>query len=170
MTSSGNPLGSGDTSINSSSSASLSAKNSLKRSRILYAINPQTTFIPTTDPIVLQNSIDRRKRQVIRNNIDHRQKSGSNGTLAIVTTTQGDGDNGGALKMKPVSSSALAIQNKGTGKEDTKKTILKNNKQGGGILVVSFEILWHWIQYRFNPSRILAEISFSLSPRIAALF
>jgi hypothetical protein len=144
MPSSETPVGNGAATTNDVSSlASLSAKNSLKRSRILYATNPENAFIPTTDPVVLQNSIDRRRKtRIIRNQIDHRQTSGSNGTLAIVAAADNRGGNGSALQMNPVSSSALAIQNQGIGKEDSKKEILKNDNQGGGILVVRFETVW----------------------------
>jgi hypothetical protein len=136
MPSSETPVGNDAATTN----ASLSAKNSLKRSRILYATNPQTAFIPSTDPIVLQSSIDRRRKtRIIRNKIDHRQTSDSNGTLAIVAAADHSGDNGSALKMNPVSSSALAVQHHGTGQEEVKKQNPKNDNQGGGILVVRFE-------------------------------
>jgi len=132
MPASETPVGNGAATTN----ASLSAKNSLKRSRILYATNPQNAFIPTTDPIVLQSSIDRRRKtRIIRNQIN-RQTSGSNGTLAIVAAADHSGDNGSALKMNPVPSSALAVQHQGTGQEDSKKKNLKNDNQGGGGILV----------------------------------
>ncbi len=118
-----------------SAASSISAKNSMKRARILYATNPQTAFLPATDPVILQRSIDRRKRKVIRNQIDPRQNSGN--ALALIT---GTADNGNvALRMNPVSStsSALAIQNPGEGtSEATKKKAPMNDNPGGGILVV----------------------------------
>jgi len=137
MPSPGSPNDNGGATTNISTPLSLSAKNSLKRSRILYATNPHTAFIPTTDPTILQNSIDRRKRRIIRNQIDIRQKSGGNGTLAIVAATGDSGDSASALRMKPVSSSALTIQNKDVGKDVSKNKILKDENQGGGILVKS---------------------------------
>ena len=142
MPSSGAPVNNGDESNRYSSLAALSAKNSLKRSRILYAVNPQMAFIPTSDPVILQNSIDRRKRQVIRHQIDHRQKSESDGTLAIVAATGGSSTNNSTLQMKPLSSSALIIQNNNTGKDDTKKKIRNSDSKGGSILVVSFWYLF----------------------------
>ncbi len=113
-----------------SAQASLSAKSSLKRTRILYATNPQTAFLPTTDPVILQRSIDRRKRKVIRNEIDHKQ-SANKGTLALITTN----DKESSLRMDPVpakSSTTLAIHG-----EPTKKKVGTNDNPGGGILVVS---------------------------------
>jgi hypothetical protein len=143
MPSPGIPVDNGGATTNISTPLSLSAKNSLKRSRILYATNPHTAFIPTTDPTILQNSIDRRKRRIIRNQIHNRQKSGGDGTLAIVAAATDSGDSASELRMKPVSSSALTIQNKDVGKDVSKNKILKDKNQGGGILVVSFETLRH---------------------------
>lgn len=131
MKSAGTPVG---TSVQSS----LSAKKSMKRSRILYARNPETTFIPTTDPIILQNSIDRRKRRVARHQTDNRQNFGSSGPLAIVAGTADTKNDENTLEMKPVSSSALIVQNNNIGKEGAKKKILNTNRESGTIIVVCF--------------------------------
>jgi len=113
--------------------SAFSAKNSLKRSRVVYAVNPQTAFIPNTDPTILNNSINRRKRRHHR--IDHRQNSRTDGTLAIVVEDSGIKDN--ALQMKPLSSSVMTIQNKVTGQgDDTKKKNISNGNKAGVILVV----------------------------------
>mmetsp|Transcript_54777 Transcript_54777/g.61234 ORF Transcript_54777/g.61234 Transcript_54777/m.61234 type:complete len:485 (-) Transcript_54777:198-1652(-) len=114
--------------------SAFSAKNSLKRSRVVYAVNPQTAFIPNTDPTILNNSINRRKRRHHR--IDHRQNSRTDGTLAIVVEDSGIKDN--ALQMKPLSSSVMTIQNKVTGQgDDTKKKNISNGNKAGVILVKS---------------------------------
>jgi len=114
--------------------SAFSAKNSLKRSRVVYAVNPQTAFIPNTDPTILNNSINRRKRRHHR--IDHRQNSRTDGTLAIVVEDSGIKDN--ALQMKPLSSSVMTIQNKVTRKgDDTKKKNVRNDNKAGVILVKS---------------------------------
>lgn len=115
---------------------SISAKSSLKRSRILYAVNPQTAFIPTIDPVILQQSIDRRKRKITHQQIDHRPNTGANGMLAI----EGDSSSASSrLEMKPVTSSALTIQNNSTTSAETKTKKLSNDNSGGGILVVSLD-------------------------------
>mmetsp|Transcript_39596 Transcript_39596/g.44595 ORF Transcript_39596/g.44595 Transcript_39596/m.44595 type:complete len:485 (+) Transcript_39596:123-1577(+) len=114
--------------------SAFSAKNSLKRSRVVYAVNPQTAFIPNTDPTILNNSINRRKRRHHR--IDHRQNSRTDGTLAIVVEDSGIKDN--ALQMKPLSSSVMTIQNKVTGQgDDTKKKNISNGNKAGVIVVKS---------------------------------
>jgi hypothetical protein len=129
----------------SRSYSSLSAKNSLKRSRVLYAMNPQTAFIPTADPTIVNDSINRRKQRVSRHHqqIDHR----GNGTLAIVTEYAANGtssSNDNTLQMKPllsslssssVTSSDMAIQKSNVTRKGEEKNTTNDNK-GGGILVV----------------------------------
>ena len=134
--------GDGDSSITYSS---LSAKSSLKRSRVLYAMNPQTAFIPTADPTILNDSINRRKQRVSRHyqQIDHR----GNGTLAIVADYPANGAssiNNNTLQMKPLSSSlssssvtssAMAIQKSNVTRKGEERNTTNDNKSGG-ILVV----------------------------------
>uniref|UniRef100_A0A7S4AVS6 Uncharacterized protein n=1 Tax=Pseudo-nitzschia australis TaxID=44445 RepID=A0A7S4AVS6_9STRA len=132
-------------------SSAISAKNSLKRSRILYAVNPQTAFIPTTDPLILQTSIDRRKRRSGRHQINNRfqnQGTATNNGGGMLAIKGGAAVATSELQMKPLSSSsALTIQNanNNNGKEDTKKKFLNSNNNGGGILVVGF------VKYLFFP-------------------
>lgn len=133
MSSSGASTKNGGDGKSYSSLSAFSAENSLKRSRVVYAVNPQTAFIPNTDPTILNNSINRRKRRHHR--IDYRQKSRTDGTLAIVAEDSGIKDN--ALQMKPLSSSVMTIQNKVAGKgDDTNKKNASNGNKAGGILVV----------------------------------
>mmetsp|Transcript_39567 Transcript_39567/g.112191 ORF Transcript_39567/g.112191 Transcript_39567/m.112191 type:complete len:472 (-) Transcript_39567:33-1448(-) len=47
-----------------SSLAAKSASHSLKRSRILYDVNPQAAFLPSVDPVIMASSIARRKRRI----------------------------------------------------------------------------------------------------------
>lgn len=110
-----------------SSLAAISARHSLKRARVLYAVDPQSAFIPSTDPTILQASINRRKR---RSSLPTTQTEGKQSdALAIVTENSGDP----TLQMKPVASeaskisSALTIQGNGSTTE---------SKKAGGILVV----------------------------------
>jgi hypothetical protein len=135
----------GDDGGSSRSYSSLSAKSSLKRSRVLYAMNPQTAFIPTADPTILNDSINRRKQRVSRHHqqIDHR----GNGTLAIVAEYPANGAssiNNNTHQMKPLSSSlssssvtssAMAIQKSNVTRKGEEKNTTNDNK-GGGILVV----------------------------------
>jgi len=48
-----------------SSLAALSAKNSLKRTRLIFDVNPTSVFLPSTDPLIEQAAINRRKRRPV---------------------------------------------------------------------------------------------------------
>jgi hypothetical protein len=85
--------------VDTSSLAAKSAQHSLKRSRILYDVNPQATFLPTVDPTILNASIARRKRRIQPQLRQNQQESGSSNALSLVS------ENG---SMKPLSSSASA--------------------------------------------------------------
>lgn len=66
-----------------SSIDSISAQNSVKRSRILYDVTAETAFLPTTDPTILQASIARRKRR-LQPKLQQNQAKTSN-ALTLVT-------------------------------------------------------------------------------------
>jgi hypothetical protein len=130
-----------DDSPSYSSLAALSARHSLKRARVLYAVNPLLAFVPSTDPTIFQDSINRRRRRHTASFIEQQQKDGSNrtsrsscDTLVIATDDNINNNNTHTtLRMKPVVSdgsnvsSALSISN---GASNTKA-----NKTAG-ILVV----------------------------------
>ena len=109
-----------------SSIESISAQNSVKRSRILYDVTAETTFLPTTDPTILQASIARRKRR-IQPKLQQNQAKTSN-ALTLVTDD--------SSTMRPITpgtqtnaatSSALALTdepNSGAGKPQAASGIL----------------------------------------------
>ena len=135
-TTSNGPGGSGGT---ISDLAALSARNSLKRSRVLFAVNPQSAFIPSEDPTITQAALNRRKRRVAA---QQQPNSHANQSNALVVATSQENDAG--LQMKPVSrvdnSTALTISGS-TEKIDSNDNSNNSNK-GGGILVVSSEFLY----------------------------
>lgn len=111
----------------------LSAKNSMKRARIIFDVNPESAFIPGTDPTILQRSINRRRRRVLVSRDASQQFSSS--ALALVIPVH-EGRQGMGHQMKPISafdgvtSGALTTQatdNSGEATNSTKPT---------GILVV----------------------------------
>lgn len=114
----------------SSSIESISAQNSLKRSRILHDVNPQSAFVPMSDPSLLQASINRRKRRVKPK--QQQQQGTSSNALALIS--DGTSDN----TMKPITpgtqadnratSSALVLADQGGNDETT--------QQNSGILTV----------------------------------
>jgi hypothetical protein len=118
----------------------LSARHSLKRARVLYAVNPSSAFIPSTDPTILQASINRRrKRSIISSEEEGNTRSNNSGPSnktnydALVIATDNNNhnqhNNNTTLQMKPVvASEALTIPGRTSKTEVTNKT--------GGILVV----------------------------------
>ena len=108
----------------SSSLAPKSAQNSLKRSRILYDVNPQAAFLPTADPTIVQASINRRKRRVQPQQHLEKQRENSN---AIVLVTEGASSSTTANKSAP--SQALVPAVNGNAND-------ANDDKGKGILVV----------------------------------
>jgi hypothetical protein len=102
--------------------AAKSAHNSLKRSRILYAVNPQSTFLPSVDPSILSASIARRKRRVQphQQQNQHNAKSGSN-ALALISSDP---------TMNPPAGSTALISPTGANNTD--------NNTATGILVVRY--------------------------------
>jgi hypothetical protein len=105
----------------SSSLAALSALNSLKRSRVLYDVNPQAAFLPGVDPTILQASINRRKRRVQ----PQQQQQQTSNALALVSEG-----------MKPLPSSSSALIRAGDATENS-----SSNSKPTGILVVRFVTL-----------------------------
>jgi hypothetical protein len=103
-----------------SSLAALSAHTSLKRARVLFDVNPYAAFVPTTDPIVAQASLERR----IRRSQPPQQHSSQ--ALAVIST---DVTTTGPSTSK-VSSSTLTYH-----REDESTTDGKSS----GILVVSMK-------------------------------
>jgi len=112
---------------------SISAQNSVKRTRILYDVNAQSAFLPTTDPTILEASIARRKRR-IQPKVERSQSEPSN-ALTIVT----DDSN----TMKPItpvtqststSSSALVLA-------DDHNSGSEKREKASGILVVRIDIV-----------------------------
>jgi hypothetical protein len=116
----------------------LSAQNSLKRSRMLYATNPQSAFIPSTDGLIYQNSIRRRstRRRLTTQNRSQQGSSASSHTLAVFNPDNNQADDN-VLQMKPISSAtdstALTVHGNHTETRNQKKKM----SNGGGILVVS---------------------------------
>mmetsp|Transcript_2394 Transcript_2394/g.4480 ORF Transcript_2394/g.4480 Transcript_2394/m.4480 type:complete len:481 (+) Transcript_2394:283-1725(+) len=117
-----------------SSLVALSARHSLKRSRILYAVDPQSAFIPSTDPTILQNSINRRKRRVTQ--VVHPDDGKQSNALAIVNSSNDDGGN--FLQMQPLSSATAGNGNSSTALTTAFLFVLprvysrkKSNKGGG---------------------------------------
>jgi hypothetical protein len=109
-----------------SSLAAQSAHISLKRARVLFDVNPYAAFVPTTDPIVAQASLERR----IRRSQPPQQYQGlshpggsSSQALAVISTS-----GTAAPSTSKVSSSTLTIH-----REDESTTDGKSS----GILVVS---------------------------------
>jgi hypothetical protein len=104
--------------------AAKSAHNSLKRSRILYAVNPQSTFLPSVDPSILSASIARRKRRVKPQQQQQQQhaNSGSN-ALALISNDTTSNTNNAAGSTALISA---------TGANNTA------NNAATGILVVRF--------------------------------
>jgi hypothetical protein len=117
-----------------SSLVALSAQNSLKRSRILYATNPQSAFLPSTDPVILQNSMNRRysKRRVVATK---EQNTTNSNALAIVNNEQDE------LQMKPISATTTQGVSGGstalTFHGNSMEADNNNKKKTSGILVVS---------------------------------
>jgi hypothetical protein len=114
-----------------SSLAALSARHSFKRARVLYAIDPQSAFIPSTDPTILQASLNRRKQRMSGVAPKRQQQQGqTSDALAIVTEDYAD--NSTTIQMKPVASertsTALTVQGGTSQGDETKKS--------AGILVV----------------------------------
>jgi hypothetical protein len=111
--------------------AALSAHTSLKRARVLFDVNPYAAFVPTTDPIVAQASLERRIRrsqppqQQQHLGLNHPGGSSSQ-ALAVIST---DGTTTAPSSSK-VSSSTLTIH-----REDESTTDGKSS----GILVVSMK-------------------------------
>jgi hypothetical protein len=113
-----------------SSLAALSARHSLKRARVLYAVDPQSAFIPSTDPTILQASLNRRKQRTGGVAPKRQQQGQTSDALAIVTEDYAD--NSTTIQMKPVASertsTALTVQGGTSQRDETKKS--------AGILVV----------------------------------
>jgi len=127
--------GRNDRSINSLTS--FSAKNSLRRSRLIYAQSPDSAFIPSTDVNILNESINRRKRRVSRHhsgNTNHLKKSQNDGALAIITAEE-SGTKVNALQMSPLPLplSVTTVQ----GEVNIKKKNSTNESKDDGMLVLN---------------------------------
>jgi hypothetical protein len=112
----------------SSSLAALSAQQSLKRSRVLYDVNPQTTFLPGVDPTILQASINRRKRRVQpqqQQQQRYQQEQGQTNALALVSEG-----------MKPLPASSNVNNNNASSKALIRAG--DATEKPTGILVVRF--------------------------------
>jgi hypothetical protein len=78
---------------------STSAQNSLKRTRVLYDINPQAAFLPSVDPTIAQLAFQRRKRRpqsIVNNNV---QQTGNSMALSLQVAPS----DAPAATMEPIS-------------------------------------------------------------------
>lgn len=114
-----------------SSLAAKSASHSLKRSRILYDVNPQAAFLPSVDPVIMASSIARRKRRI---------------QPGAATSQQGSGKSSGSALAMVAGSSNNPVQQVGAmgGKSNTAlirtgddSNAASDEPQMGGILVKS---------------------------------
>ena len=110
----------------SSSLAALSAQNSLKRTRILYDVNPQAAFLPGVDPTILQASINRRKRRV---QPQHQQTQQQQTRTAVSLVSEG-------IKPLPSSSNATNKNKPSTALILAGDANQNANNKASGILVV----------------------------------
>lgn len=110
----------------SSSLAALSAQNSLKRTRILYDVNPQAAFLPGVDPTILQASINRRKRRV---QPQHQQTQQQHTSTAVSLVSEG-------IKPLPSSSNATNKNKPSTALILAGDANQNANNKASGILVV----------------------------------
>ncbi|KAG7366402.1 serine/threonine protein kinase [Nitzschia inconspicua] len=119
--------------------AALSARHSLKRARVLYCVDPQSTFLPSTDPAILQASLNRRKR---RSAVPVQTKEiKQSDALALLPDDGQHNDNNTIIQMMPVASelsntsTALTVQGgKSSDGDKSKKAtgILVKSDKGGG--------------------------------------
>lgn len=108
--------------------AANSAAHSLKRTRILYDVNPQAVFLPSDDPSIMALSIARRRRRVQPSFQRGHEKSST--ALALVTDS---GTGVATVDTNKMSSTALIRT------EDTTAGLASNESKPGGILVVSVQ-------------------------------
>jgi hypothetical protein len=111
---------------NSPAEASLAAlcQRSLKRTRILYNVTPESTFLPSVDKSILTSSINRRKRRLQ----PRQQQAQGNSSNALALVTDGATTTASTSTGNP--SSALVLG--GAAAEEA------NSQKQGGILVVRF--------------------------------
>jgi len=112
-----------------SSQAAKSATHSAKRSRILYDVNPQASFIPAVDPAIMASSIARRKRRIQPGTTQGIGKPGSGNALALVTD-QGTGVSPGTHAISGSNNSRALTRT------DNDVGTAPGEPKAGGILVV----------------------------------
>ncbi|VEU38437.1 unnamed protein product [Pseudo-nitzschia multistriata] len=119
---------------------SRSAAHSLKRSRLLYAVDKTSAFLPGADPTILQRSIDRRKRRVPLGAAVP-PSPGAASLLAIEPGRETKTNTKTTTMMAPLNKSALALRSDEPGnanaKSNTRHQEQKKEPPGGGILVKS---------------------------------
>lgn len=115
-------------SLDLSALASRSAEHSLKRSRMLFDVDPQAAFLPSADPTITQLSLARRKRRS-RMQGSRKQSPSSSNALALLTDT-------GKASMKPNGAGSESV----TSSALVTKADAAHEPNPGGILVVSREL------------------------------
>ena len=113
----------------SSSLAALSAQTSLKRSRVLFDVNPYATYIPTTDSNIAAAAIERRKRRAqphLYNSQHQSLASKDSNALAVISTS------GSQQQQTPGTTSGGAASQLTIHRGDN-----QNDAKHSGILVVS---------------------------------
>lgn len=120
--------------LQQSSLAAYSARNSWKRTRVLYDVNPQAAFVPTVDATIYAQSLARRKRRVRRQVPQQHQSNKNAGNNSLALITQGNDASKNALTSKQGNSNIESISTAlvpaldGSNPSEPKQT---------GILVVS---------------------------------
>ena len=86
--------------IMSTTSAS-SAENSLKRTRVLYDVNPQAAFLPSVDPTVAQLAFQRRKRRPQLDSL-HKESAANSMALSLQVSTSANAAESSSATMEPI--------------------------------------------------------------------
>lgn len=149
-----------------------SADHSIKRARILYNVNPETTFLPGVDPTLMSLSVGRRKRRLKLAASAGSQPAISSSSTALAMIT----DSSGPETMKPLSSlpsQGQTTEAKGGAAATSNALTLmpaeSEEKKPGGILVVSFSVNYqrlspispgsHRILCSLSPTEIKIELT-----------
>ena len=83
-----------------STTSAASAENSLKRTRVLYDVNPQAAFLPSVDPTVAQLAFQRRKRRPQLDSL-HKESAPNSMALSLQVSTSANAESSSAT-MEPI--------------------------------------------------------------------
>ena len=108
--------------------AAKSAAHSLKRSRVLYDVNPQAAFLPSVDQTIAALSVARRKRRMQPKVSSQQGSKSTSNALALVSESNVGGPTGSHQASGLKTSTALIR---------TQDEAASDEPKAGGILVVS---------------------------------